>query len=314
MTDTRDGVVPRRRRLHGPGVGGAAGHDAQCPLQPPGCARPGRGSGLQRPGQHAAAARLGGLGRSRRAQRAMRRAGESHAELLQLRQHRRWATGSTAAGHLPGLGQCGADQHPLVELVAERLVRRLRESTWTGLVERQAPAEQYGTSRSTGEQGHCVLLRAEIEREGERLSLVRAQMRAIEAQQHQAVVGGREPQVARLAQLGAIGVGSGWVLVKELFSWRQFRNRREVGGCLGLVPSPYASGESQTEQGISINPRLCRNYRHGQSLETQSKSAKTTAAGVLEPRRSFRTFSNRHNNKTASRTFFPPRLQKVCKA
>jgi len=51
--------------------------------------------------------------------------------------------------------------------------------------------------------------------------------------------------------LGAIGVGSGWVLVKELFGWRQFRNRREVGGCLGLVPSPYASGESQTEQGIS---------------------------------------------------------------
>jgi len=24
-----------------------------------------------------------------------------------------------------------------------------------------------------------------------------------------------------------------------------------VGGCLGLVPSPYASGQSQTEQGIS---------------------------------------------------------------
>ena len=93
-------------------------------------------------------------------------------------------------------------------------------------------------------------VRAEIEREGERLSLVRAQMRAIEAQQHQALVGGREPQVARLAQLGAIGWAAD-VLVKELSSWRQFRNRREVGGCLGLVPSPYASGQSQTEQGIS---------------------------------------------------------------
>jgi hypothetical protein len=36
------------------------------------------------------------------------------------------------------------------------------------------------------------------------LSLVRAQMRAIEAQQHQAVVAGSEAQVARLAQLGTI--------------------------------------------------------------------------------------------------------------
>lgn len=94
-------------------------------------------------------------------------------------------------------------------------------------------------------------VRAEIEREGERLALVRAQMRSIEAQQHQAVAAGSEAQVARLARLGAIGVSSGWVLVKELFGWRQFRNRREVGGCLGLVPSPYASGESETEQGIS---------------------------------------------------------------
>ena len=94
-------------------------------------------------------------------------------------------------------------------------------------------------------------VRAEIEREGERLSLVRAQIRVIEVQQRQAVATDTEPQVARLAQLGAIGVGSAWVLVKELFGWRGFRNRREVAGCLGLTPSPYASGESQIEQGIS---------------------------------------------------------------
>ena len=40
-------------------------------------------------------------------------------------------------------------------------------------------------------------------------------------------------------------------LVKELFAWLRFRNRREVAGCLGLAPSPYASGESEAEQGIS---------------------------------------------------------------
>jgi transposase len=94
-------------------------------------------------------------------------------------------------------------------------------------------------------------VRAAIERESERLSLVREQMRTIVAQQRQAVADETEPQVARLAQLGAIGVGSAWVLVKELFGWRRFRNRREVAGCLGLAPTPYASGESETERGIS---------------------------------------------------------------
>ena len=90
---------------------------------------------------------------------------------------------------------------------------------------------------------------AEIERESERLSLVQGQMRTIEAEQREAV--DSEPQVAGLAQLRGIGVGSGSVLVKELFGWRRFRNRREVAGCLGLTPSRYASGESETEQGIS---------------------------------------------------------------
>ena len=94
-------------------------------------------------------------------------------------------------------------------------------------------------------------VRAEIERESARLSLVRGQMRTMEAEQRQAVAADTEPQVVRLAQLRAIGIGSGWVLVKELFGWRRFHNRREVAGCLGLTPSPYASGESETEQGIS---------------------------------------------------------------
>ena len=94
-------------------------------------------------------------------------------------------------------------------------------------------------------------VRAEIERESERLSLVRAQIRTLEAEQGQAVAAEIEPQVAGLARLRGIGTGSGWVLVKELFGWRRFRNRREVAGCLGLTPSPYASGENETEQGIS---------------------------------------------------------------
>jgi transposase len=42
-----------------------------------------------------------------------------------------------------------------------------------------------------------------------------------------------------------------WLLVKEIFGWREFANRRELAGCVGLAPTPYASGDSEIEQGIS---------------------------------------------------------------
>jgi transposase len=37
----------------------------------------------------------------------------------------------------------------------------------------------------------------------------------------------------------------------EFFSWRNFHNRREVGSLAGLTPTPYQSGQSAQEQGIS---------------------------------------------------------------
>jgi transposase len=94
-------------------------------------------------------------------------------------------------------------------------------------------------------------LRAEIERESERLSLVATQIRTLEALQEQQVRDGVQPAIAVLARLAGIGTGGAWTLVKELFGWRQFHNRREVAGCLGLAPTPYASGTSEVEQGIS---------------------------------------------------------------
>ena len=94
-------------------------------------------------------------------------------------------------------------------------------------------------------------LRAEIDRECERLALARQQIRLLEAQQDQQVRNGSYPSMALLAQLAGIGASSAWTLVRELFGWRQFRNRREVAGCLGLTPTPYASGTSEVEQGIS---------------------------------------------------------------
>jgi transposase len=92
-------------------------------------------------------------------------------------------------------------------------------------------------------------LRAEIERECQRLELVHQQMREIEAHRHQELA--RNPLVSLLSRLRAIGTSSAWVLTKELFGWRQFDNRRQLAASLGLAPTSYASGDSRRELGIS---------------------------------------------------------------
>ena len=97
-------------------------------------------------------------------------------------------------------------------------------------------------------------LKAECEREYERLRLVEEQMRMLEAERLKRLEGSERAelkQVLALARLRGLGCGSAWVLVMEFFGWRGFRNRREVGAAAGLVGTPYASGESTREQGIS---------------------------------------------------------------
>jgi transposase len=93
----------------------------------------------------------------------------------------------------------------------------------------------------------------ELQRECERLQLVSRQMReleaAIEAQLHSLLE--HQPPLAALMKLRSIGIKSAWVLVHELFGWRRFNNRRELAGCVGLTPTPYDSGGSTREQGIS---------------------------------------------------------------
>ena len=94
-------------------------------------------------------------------------------------------------------------------------------------------------------------LRAEIEREVARLSLVKDQVRSIELTRRRELAHGVHPMVSQLTRLAAIGPTGAWVLVHEVFGWRRFSNRKQLAGCLGLAPTPYASGDSETEQGIS---------------------------------------------------------------
>lgn len=55
----------------------------------------------------------------------------------------------------------------------------------------------------------------------------------------------------KLMQLRAIGENAGWLFSTEFFAWRKFENRRQVGGLAGLTGTPYQSGTTNREQGIS---------------------------------------------------------------
>src|SRR6516162_8836357 len=63
-------------------------------------------------------------------------------------------------------------------------------------------------------------------------------------EQERQVREGDEPylaQVRRLLGLKAVGVRSAWVLVAELFAWRDIRSGKELGALVGLTPTPYDS-------------------------------------------------------------------------
>ena len=98
------------------------------------------------------------------------------------------------------------------------------------------------------------LLKQEIMREHERLLLAHKQIVAVEAQSkaelRAAAPGSAAAKIMQLLDLKSIGVISGQELVNEAF-YRSFTNRRQVGSYFGLTGTPYDSGASRREQGIS---------------------------------------------------------------
>ena len=97
---------PRRCRLDRRAGRDRRGRQAQRSLQCRGCARPGRGTPLQRPGQHAQLLGLGCAGGDGRSA-TRRSAGRAPERVLDLRQHGRCSARMPGPGHRRGLGQRG---------------------------------------------------------------------------------------------------------------------------------------------------------------------------------------------------------------
>ena len=93
-------------------------------------------------------------------------------------------------------------------------------------------------------------LRERLLRECERLTLAEAQLKRVEQALAEGLAPASQQRVVCLTRLKGVGLVGARRLVLELY-WRDFDNRRQVGGCTGLVPQPYDSGESRVDQGIS---------------------------------------------------------------
>lgn len=86
-----------------------------------------------------------------------------------------------------------------------------------------------------------------------RLTLVQQQRKALVKARRVQLAQSADPavqMVRQLLRLRGVGEVSAWLFTMELFSWRRFRNRREVAGVLGLTATPSMSGGRRRELGI----------------------------------------------------------------
>jgi transposase len=95
-------------------------------------------------------------------------------------------------------------------------------------------------------------LAREIKREIDRLELVQQQIAAIEQERDENPTTCKETEKkrAQLLLLKGIGPTGSAVMAREVY-YRQFSNRRQIAGFLGLATSPYNSGQVERSQGIS---------------------------------------------------------------
>jgi transposase len=142
-----------------------------------------------------------------------------------------------------------------------RLTNQMRSwlATWGAQLPRDRAGAWWTQVRTWAGAALPSAVQERLARAEERQALLERQIATLDRQQ-KAVLTGAAPTSAikRLAQVKGVGVSGASVLVDEGLMWREFRNRREIGGFLGFAPTPFQSGEVAHDQGISRagNPRL----------------------------------------------------------
>lgn len=97
-------------------------------------------------------------------------------------------------------------------------------------------------------------LKRRLQRLYARIAFLDGQIDEIREQRAEQLMYSNTPEIQKVRQLmllKGIGPNSAWVFGAEFFTWREFKNRREVGALAGLTPTPYQSGEMHRDRGIS---------------------------------------------------------------
>jgi len=135
-----------------------------------------------------------------------------------------------------------------------RLVNQMRGwlATWGATLPARRRGEWWTMVRDWAGAALPAEVQARLARADARLHGLEAQIVELEALQQAAVTtAAPSAAVRQLVQLKGVATTSASILLDEGLLWRAFRNRRQIGGLLGFAPTPYDSGESQREQGIS---------------------------------------------------------------
>jgi transposase len=135
-----------------------------------------------------------------------------------------------------------------------RLVNQMRGwlATWGCALPGRRRTGWWTTVRDWAGAALPAEVQARLARADQRLQALAAQIAELETQQAAAVAAAAPTSALRqLVQLKGVATTSASVLLAEGLVWRAFHNRREIGGLLGFAPTPYDSGASTREQGIS---------------------------------------------------------------
>jgi transposase len=97
-------------------------------------------------------------------------------------------------------------------------------------------------------------LQARLDRYARDYSYYTERIRELEAQRRRLMReeanDGAIAKAAQLFSLKGVGINTAWLFSMEFFSWRTFRNGKEVGSLAGLTPTPKDSGKRYREQRI----------------------------------------------------------------
>jgi transposase len=135
-----------------------------------------------------------------------------------------------------------------------RLINQIRGwlATWGCALPRRRTGAWWTTVRDWANEALPAEVQGRLARAAERQAGLAKQIAVLDAQQQLAVTTAPTRSAMRqLVRLKGVATTGASVLLDEGLVWRAFENRRQIGGLLGFAPTPFNSGESTREQGIS---------------------------------------------------------------